>query len=173
MQKSSDEITINGRTVSLTEFNTLTAAWAVKVKRFFAQNIKTEMSKEQSGKLLRSLTYYLKKSDGKINTVAFGFERYGVFQHYGVGRGYIHTPAGVIRGRRPGKKEKLYAKAKNRSMDFVAYGSGSIKRTPIDWFDGTVVNNISELADLVQEFFGDQCLLDQKSVAKMKITKTF
>ena len=156
---------IDGKLINEGEFNEKAQAWAIKLKRNFKSNIKSG-AKNSRGILEKSITSSLSKRQGVLNRISFGFYRYGVFVAYGVGRGYIHTSAGVVRGRRT---EQYHKKHRQDKSMFVAYGSGAVKREPIDFFNSELDKNIDELADLITEYYGDKYILADNALARLKI----
>lgn len=160
---------IDGRVVNESEFNQKARGWGLMIKSRMRQNIANGAnSKQSSGKLRDSVQASVGKQHGVVNKLGFKFEKYGIFRAYGVGRGYIHTSAGVIRGHRT---KDYYKGNKKSKSQFVAYGTGGIKRSPLDWFDTEIVDNIDNLADIVAEFYGDKMLVNKEQVKTYLINK--
>ena len=77
------------------EFNNLVTKWAMKIR---AQARGTLSRTKASGKLSIRLAQYVDQlsNDKPVYKVKFDFERYGVFRHYGVGRGYILVNGTIV-----------------------------------------------------------------------------
>ena len=121
--------------------------------------------------------------------VKFGFDRYGVFRAYGVGRGWVRVNGVLVRGFRARSESEI----RNRTWNIFTYDlrkqglstreingfkffdntrdTGKV-RTPLDWLDQHINRRINELADHVQEYYGDaamKILLDE--IGKVRIVK--
>lgn len=160
---------IDGRVVNESEFNQKARGWGLMIKSRMRQNIANGAnSKQSSGKLKESIKCSFGSQHSVLNRIGFQFERYGVFRAYGVGRGYVNSPYGLIRGYRTAYYYKKHRKNKSQ---FVAYGTGGINRTPLDWFDTEIVDNIDKLADIVAEFYGDKLLVNREKLNNYLINK--
>jgi len=169
MKKTEQIIELDGRVINEGEFNQKAMQWTLSVKNVFKANIKGKMSSKQTGELLSSVRSRISKQGGMLNQIGFDFHRYGVFMAYGVGRGYVHTPGGVIRGMRPDSHRKSHGiEGKGQ---FTAYGSGPLRRKPIDWFDSELPENVEKLADLIVEYYGDMYLINNDTVSRLSIAK--
>jgi hypothetical protein len=158
---------INGTVVNESEFNSRAKGWSVKLSRNMRQNIASGANSSQSkGKLRESIKSNYSFQQKVIYRVGFGFERYGIFRAYGVGKGYIHSPYGVIRGRRTAE---YYKKSRKNKSQFVAYGKGGMNRSPLDWFDSEIKDNIDGLADIVAEFYGDSYVVNNNVLNQLTI----
>lgn len=158
---------IDGKVINDSEFNSRAKGWSVVLSRKMKQNISDGAKSAQSkGKLKESINSRYNLQQGVIYRIGFGFFRYGVFRAYGVGKGYINTPYGIIRGHRTVEYYKKNRKNKNL---FVAYGYGGIKRKPLDWFDSEIKDNIDALADIVAEYYGDKYVVDKKVLNQLTI----
>ena len=141
------------------QFNTKVRGWTISVRQRMAGNIP-----ESTGALKRSLeSFVLDNKEGIPIRAYFKFERHGVFIHYGVGRGYIRANGMVVPGRRLNKQEQgQYRKRGENRKDIakmrILYNDGSVRRTPLDWFDMEIKVGIRELADIAQEYHGDAAL---------------
>lgn len=121
--------------------------------------------------------------------VKFGFDRYGVFRAYGVGRGWVRMGGALVPGHRARSYSEIRDKKWNiyttdlrkkglslREINTYKYTSiderkGNV-RTPLDWLDQHINRRINELADHVQEFYGDQAMkILLEEVGKMRIVK--
>ena len=91
-------------------------------------------------------------------------KKYGVFVHYGVGRGWIRQGGTLVRGSRVKKGSVLEAQLKQRGYNskdikkYVVPASGGKGRHPVDWFDSVLRAEIQELADIAGEFYGDKAM---------------
>ncbi len=129
------------------------------------------------------------REDAAAYKVKFGFDRYGVFRAYGVGRGWVRVNGVLVRGFRARSDREIRTKAYNtftaeltrkgysmreiNTYKFVSREAGTNKvRTPLDWLDGHINARINELADHVQEYYGDvamRVLLEE--IGKVRIIK--
>ncbi len=148
---------IEGQDVNMRVFELESMGWANQVKDEFRSNIKSMMPHE-SGELSRSVKPKLILKEENVQNVSFEFYRSGIFQAYGVGKGYIHTEMGVMRGH---KSKNSKAKHSKNATSFAPsnVSSKGIMRKPVDWFDSIVENKIGSLADLVSVYFGDKYVL--------------
>ena len=169
------------------EFNNLVTKWAMKIR---AQARGTLSRTKASGKLSIRLAQYVDQlsNDKPVYKVKFDFERYGVFRHYGVGRGYILVNGTIVRGWRVRSDREIRNKTWNtetadmhkrgysnreinKAKKILRDGEG-VQRTQLDWIDGHIDQNIHELADLVQGYYGDDALRQMiKNIDKLKIKK--
>lgn len=130
--------------------------WAHNREKAMRSNIKSMMP-YQKRELMGSVIPKLIMKDGYVTNVSFSFYRSGIFQAYGVGKGFIHTKMGIIRGR---KSERATKNHTSNGSDFTSYGSGNgTKRKANDWFDTEVESNIQLLADVVVGYYGDKFVL--------------
>ncbi len=169
MKKTEQTIELDGKIINEGEFNQRTMQWTMDVRSIFKANIKGKMSAKQTGELLSSVKSRISKSGGMLNRIGFDFHRYGVFMAYGVGRGYVHTPGGVIRGMRSDAHRK--SKGREGKGQFSLYGSGPLRRKPVDWFDSELPENVEKLADLIMEYYGDMYLINKDTVTRLSIEK--
>ena len=98
--------------------------------------------------------------------IGFKFPKYGVFVHYGVGRGWVRQGGTVVRGNRVKKGSEIWHQMKKRGYSTKELSKASIPvasnkpskgkgRKPLDWFDKVLKAHINELADIAAEFYGD------------------
>lgn len=96
--------------------------------------------------------------------IGFKFPKYGVFVHYGVGRGWVRQGGTVVRGNRVKKGSEIWHQMKKRGYSTKELSKASIPmaskkpgkgRKPLDWFDKVLKAHINELADVAAEFYGD------------------
>ena len=132
--------------ISPEQFNQQVKGWTVKTRRRFAANAPVgtgkSSSKRESKKLAASIESSTKKYGEVIGKIRFGFEKHGVYVHYGVGRGYIRQGNAVVRG--------------SRNQQPVR--SPGFNRRPKDWFDVEIKRGIRELADITQQYYGDAAM---------------
>ncbi len=121
--------------------------------------------------------------------VKFDFDRYGVFRAYGVGRGWVRMGGVLVRGFRARSDTEIRNKSWNfyttelkrkghslreiNTYKFLSKDNGKLTvRTPLDWIDQHITRRIDELANYVQEFYGDEALRQMlKQFDKIKIVK--
>lgn len=121
--------------------------------------------------------------------VKFGFDRYGVFRAYGVGRGWVRIGGMLVRGFRARSEREIrnrtwsvYATELRRkgentrdinNFKILSGREAGRVRTPLDWLDGHINRRINALADHVQQFYGDvamKTLLEE--LGKIRIVKS-
>jgi len=160
---------IDGVLINDAQFLFRSARWAGDAKTTFKANIRSMMSSGQSGILAASITSSLTKRGGMIERASFRFHQYGIDMAYGVGKGYIHTPFGVVRGMRTDRHRKT--KGKKDKGVFTMVSGGAINRKPIDWFDAELPEIVETFADLIAEYYGDKYLINNDAVTRLKISK--
>jgi hypothetical protein len=161
--------TIDGVVIDDAKFLLRSARWASNSKNIFKSNINSMMSAKQTGVLAASVSSSLKRKGGMIERASFGFHQYGIDMAYGVGKGYIHMPFGVVRGARTDRHRKT--KGKKDKGIFTMVGGGAINRKPIDWFDSELPAIVETFADLISEYYGDKYLINNDAVNRLKISK--
>lgn len=134
--------------ITTQEFNEKVRGWTISVRSRMARNAPkytgVEWSKRVDPKLAASLSYRIRKDPENISSrIKYQFPRHGVFIHYGVGRGYMREGGAVVKVSR------------SRTQ--------GINRRPNDWFDVEIRNNMEDLAEIAQEFYGDWALDDMLS----------
>ena len=125
-----------------------------------------------SGHLEKKLKYDVKESRRESNHyIGFKFKKYGVFVHYGVGRGWVRQGNMVVRGSRVKKGSDMEAHLKSKGYsrrdirEYVVGGSANgHERKPVDWFDSVLKQHMEELAAIAQEYYGDY---SQEKLAEM------
>lgn len=122
------------------EFNKVVSDWGKTIKARAAANLvsHTNTNSKDGKKLLTSITSSVGKSYGTADRVGFGFEKQGIYIHYGVGRGYVRDGNSVKRYAKPSKKEKL--------------------RVADDWLDVELRKGIKDLSSVAQEYYGDEAM---------------
>jgi len=164
------------------EFNAQVRKWADEIKSMAQATLAT--GTHGTGKLRDGLAAFVdtdKHVDGQhageeaAYKVKFGFDRYGVFRAYGVGRGWVRMGGVLVRGFRARSEKEIQNKTWNfythqlskqgyssreiNTHKFLSREKGTGKvRTPLDWLDGKITARINELADYVQEYYGDYAL---------------
>lgn len=134
--------------ITTQEFNEKVRGWTISVRSRMARNAPkytgVESRKRVDPKLAASLSYRIRKDREDISSrIKYQFPRHGVFIHYGVGRGYMREGGAVVKVSR------------SRTQ--------GINRRPNDWFDVEIRNNMEDLAEIAQEFYGDWALDDMLS----------
>ena len=134
------------------QFNSNVQNWTVKLKQRIRNSAPVYSGKEipKDERLQSSITSTIKKNYGVSEVIRYKFARHGVFVHYGVGRGYVRVGNSVVRG------NAIYDKNKKKKSGFTV--SGAINRKPNDWYDTNIVQSLPELADITQEYYGDEAM---------------
>ena len=180
------------------EFNAQVRKWADEIKSMAQQALAT--GTHGTGRLRDEMAAFVDKAthltasmenDGVevAYKVKFGFDRYGVFRAYGVGRGWVRVNGVLVRGFRARSESEIRNKTYNvfttelsrqgytmrdiNTFKFLSQEKGTGKvRTPLDWLDQHINRRINELADYMQEYYGDvamQTLL--RELGKIRIVK--
>lgn len=161
------------------QFNQLTYKWSQRIKLLARGTLAT--GTHSSGNLSKYLTAFTDRDKKNKQTykVKFYLDRYGVFRAYGAGRGYIVINGKIMRGHRIVSTREISQRLIGKNdvaQGYLAkgYTLGEVKRlkvyddndtmpiarTPLDWIDKHIDDNIEELAGLVQEYYGDKSLRD-------------
>lgn len=124
--------------MTVEEFNSAVSKWAKTVEAK-AKGKLSVLTSTYSGQLQRSVTAQLKysKEGFEVRSVNFKFANYGIYIAYGVGRGWNRSKDGSVQ-----------VTAKNSKKP----------RTPKDWLDSVIEENIQDLGDLVGEYYGDKAM---------------
>ena len=145
------------------EYELLLEDWAEKARMVMRGNISSGThGKGTLSKKLRVQVKENRRTSGHF--IGFNFNKYGVFVHYGVGRGWIRQGGTVVRGQKVKKGSELEFQLKQRGYakkdikKYVIGGSEGNKRSPVDWFDSVLKAKIQELADIASEFYGDNAM---------------
>lgn len=139
------------------DFNREVKKWYLSIRQKAVENIRANLSRKHSGNRLKAKSHFRKTNAslsgsvsasarmyrGETESIAFKFQKHGVYFHYGVGRGYVRQGNTLVRKHR--------ISAKSRSMI-------RIFRKPVDWIDGTIQRDFSSLANTVQMYFGDDTM---------------
>lgn len=129
------------------QFNEKVRGWTISVRQRMAANAPVSSGADspfrKEPRLATTLSHSINKTDNIASRIKYQFPRHGVFVHYGVGRGYVRSGNTVTRSSR------------SRTT--------GINRRPDDWFDVEVRNNMEQLGEIAQEFYGDWALEDMLS----------
>lgn len=173
--------------MTVEEFNNKVRDWTLRIKRLSKTTL--DANTDSTGHLSDFPVFRDRLDYNKpYYKVKFHFERYGVFRHYGAGRGYVMVNGVPVRGYRVrsnrdisnrffGQEARNMAKKGYSNAEIntakITYGNQSnIRRTPLNWLDKHIDNNINHLADIAQEFYGDQALRNiLRNFSNIKITK--
>lgn len=173
--------------MTVEEFNQAITKWALKVR---AQSRSSLKQTRASGKLAINIGQFVDKesSDKPAYKIKFNFFRYGVYRAYGAGRGYVIMNGVPVRGYRVRSdceikkrifggeaKEMLENGYRPREINVakkVYKDKRKVRRTPLDWIDRHIRAGVDELADAVQEFYGDEAIRQMlKNFNKLQIKK--
>jgi hypothetical protein len=142
------------------EFEDAVNAWGEKVKI----KMKAILSSNTHGKgaLAKSLKVIVAEDTKTTShSVSFKFHHYGVFRTYGVGRGWKHIGDKAMRVTKVQKgsvaenllKQRGYTK--KDMAEYVIGGKSKKERTPLDWFDSAIREDIYELGDIASHYYAD------------------
>lgn len=150
--------------------------------------LRTKGTNELNRSLEKKMRYAEGGTEDDINRIAFKFKQYGVFVHYGVGRGYTRINGVVVRGynlynrkKRTYRNEAIrtalvkkgYSDAEIKKQKYrTEIGTFTVLRRSVDFIDGVIDKHITELADISGEYYGDKAfkkILD--TFGKLKIQK--
>ena len=164
------------------EFNAQVRHWADEVKAMASASLAagthgTGRLRERFEAFVDTTTHLgdCQQEEAAAYKVKFGFDRYGVFRAYGVGRGWVRVGGVLTRGFRARSESEIRNKTWNiyttelirkgvsmreiNSYKFLDKEKGTGKvRTPLDWLDQHINHRINELADHVQEYYGDAAM---------------
>ncbi|MBQ7967069.1 MAG: hypothetical protein IJ290_04055 [Bacteroidaceae bacterium] len=178
------------------EFNAKVRVWTESIKvKAFATLSQTRGNPKMSHESL-SATFRgwndpaIGDADGPTNRVHFGFHRHGVYRSYGAGRGYVIINGVPVRGYRVRSDSEIRKKTMRDQAFYMLKDGYTLsqvnrakkkldddvevkrRRTPLNWLDAHIDNNIGELADVAQEFYGDLALQQMmENLGKIKIVK--
>lgn len=174
--------------LTVEQFNNQVTKWALVIKTKAKRTLSEKTN--STGRLALNIDKFVDKlSDhDPAYKVKFNFLRYGVYRSFGAGRGYVIVNGQPVRGYRIRSDSEIRKKvfgteasemlkrghltrevntAKNVFADDLRRA-----RTPLDWIDKHINENVEGLADLVQEFYGDEALRQMmKDLPKLKIKK--
>ena len=172
--------------ITTEEFNKRVDKWkdAVRSESFSILATNTEGVDLQNS--LEGKARYLNDEDKAYNRIRFAFFRYGVFVHYGVGRGYTRVNGVVVRGYNlwDAKKKRWRNEAiasrkvkegfSNKEMRKIKIATpvGTVYRRPLNFLDKVIDQKIESLADISGEYYGDNALRKiLNTYDKLKIEK--
>lgn len=94
------EDTTRNRLVTAPEFKKNVDAWMDSIIGISSNilQLRTRGTDELSRSLEKRMRYAEGGTEDEINRIAFKFKQYGVFVHYGVGRGYTRINGVVVKG---------------------------------------------------------------------------
>ena len=175
------------------QFNDRMAEWGEKVasqaKAVIAANTHSDAPRFRNSSKNKKLEDTIKASvrlgdDGIARWIGFSFIRAGVWVAYGVGRGWVRQNGQLVQGHRVKQGGQLYNQLKKKGYSRKDIGKYVVRskerktrvqpRTPLDWLDKVIADNINEVADINAEFFGDAAMrkvLDQFD--RMTIRKNY
>lgn len=183
--------------ITAAEFNAQVRRWASEIKALAQATLAT--GTHGTGRLREQFAAFVDTTKHVGNgqhageeaayKVKFGFDRYGVFRAYGVGRGWVRVGGVLVRGFRARSEREIRNKTWNfyttelkrtghslreiNTHKFLSRDNGKLTvRTPLDWIDQHITKRIDELATYVQEFYGDEALRQMlKQFDNIKIVK--
>lgn len=180
------------RLMTVGEFNQKVTEWAHRIKSVAKATLSG--GTHSSGTLEQYLTDFVnldkKYGTGAAYSIKFWFERYGVFRHYGAGRGWVVDDGILKRGYRVRSYREIQLKQWNE-MTAALFKRGYTKseinqakvvnhrtvlkgkdRKPLNWIDQHLEAGAAQLADIAQEFYADMTLDKMlEEIRKMKIEK--
>lgn len=147
----------NLRLVDTEKFNASVGDWSIKIRNKIRSNapVYAGKLKTKDEKLQSSVSHTVGKLFGVAERVRFRFARHGIYVHYGVGRGWIRKSNAIVRGFLT--DEAKTSKRKNISRENLPAGERK-GRKPVDWFDMEIKLGMKELADITQEYYGDEAM---------------
>lgn len=184
--------------ITAAEFNAQVRRWASEIKALAQATLATGTHgtgrlREQFAAFVDTTRHTDPNVDGQGEApaykVKFGFDRYGVFRAYGVGRGWVRVGGVLTRGFRARSEREIREKTFNvfttelfrkgmtmreiNTHKFLSKEKGTDKvRTPLDWLDQHINRRINALADHVQEFYGDAAMrILLEEIGKVRIVK--
>lgn len=158
------------------EYDIKILQWATNAKTQMASILQSKT--HASGYLQKHLEEHIYEEEHGGRKIAFAFPRYGVFVHYGVGRGWVRHGGSVVRGSRVKKNTDLWHQLRKRGyttkeMTSTVMASNKVRgRHPLNWLDKVIMARINNLADMAAEYAGDYARDELlKNFRKMKINK--
>jgi hypothetical protein len=156
--------------VSFDQYNQQINGWVSSTRAKMRQSI-ASLTSAGKGELVRSLIGRTRQNYGATESIVFNFNRYGVFFHKGVGRGYIMLGNKVIRGSnwdskilmrrtmKQGEKERNpVSRLNSGSGSGIPRNRESKGRIPREWFNPVLDSEFPKLADMVAEMRADMAL---------------
>lgn len=131
--------------MTVQEFNSAINRWALKIQSKAQSTLGTNTHSKGalSGSLQRFVDRFSEKDPAY--KVAYRFQLYGVFRHWGAGRGY---------------KIKNFVVSVNKKSKVKRFSpiDMTIKRHPLNWIDKHIDDSKMELADIMLDFYRDRVL---------------
>ena len=176
--------------LTVIQFNRLVTKWAMRVRARSRATLSS--GTHGTGQLATTLTQFIDKKSPNDSAykVKFHFYHYGAYRAYGVGRGWIICGRKLTRGFRARSEREIRNRTWNeytRELSKNGYTTAQINRAkytrngivtkgkerkPLDWIDQHINATIDELANDVQEFYGDEALRSLLAeYNKMRIVK--
>ena len=176
--------------LTVQEFNNLVTKWAMRVRARSRATLSS--GTHGTGQLATTLGQFVDKKSptDAAYKVKFQFSRYGAFRAYGAGRGWVVINGTLTKGFRARCEREIrnrtwneytrelskngYTTAQINRAKYTSHGSvtDGKERKPLDWIDQHINATIDELANDVQEFYGDEALRSLLAeYHKMRIVK--
>lgn len=174
--------------MTVEEFNLQVDKWSLQIALAAKATLRDKT--HGTGNLANYVTMFVDKTsnDSPAYKVKFQFDRYGVFRAYGAGRGYVILNGQIVRGYRVRSVrdiqlkrysslasrmlQKGYSRQEVNTAKIYGEGNSQILRTKLDWIDIHIDSRVERLADLCQEYYGDDALKQiLRDIDKMKIVK--
>lgn len=158
--------------MTVEEFNLQVNKWSLQVALAAKATLRDKT--HGTGNLANYVTRFVDKTsnDSPAYKVKFQFDRYGVFRAYGAGRGYVILNGQIVRGYRVRSVrdiqlkrysslasrmlQKGYSRQEVNTAKIYGEGNSQILRTKLDWIDIHIDSRVERLADLCQEYYGDE-----------------
>lgn len=158
--------------MEVTEYNNKITSWVGRTSTQLKRSI-ASLSTKGKGELMRSLFGKTKKDFGEIESIVYSFNRYGVFFHKGVGRGYKMVEGKVLKQHQVASKV-VKKRGLGKNPSFASGGSWYAliqnnihpPRQPKEWFNPVLDREVPKLADLV-----GQMKADMAAQATVKVIK--
>jgi len=158
--------------MTVEEFNLQVNKWSLQIALAAKATLRDKT--HGTGNLANYVTRFVDKTsnDSPAYKVKFQFDRYGVFRAYGAGRGYVILNGQIVRGYRVRSVrdiqlkrysslasrmlQKGYSRQEVNTAKIYGEGNSQILRTKLDWIDIHIDSRVERLADLCQEYYGDE-----------------
>jgi hypothetical protein len=158
--------------MTVEEFNLQVNKWSLQITLAAKATLRDKT--HGTGNLANYVTRFVDKTsnDSPAYKVKFQFDRYGVFRAYGAGRGYVILNGQIVRGYRVRSVrdiqlkrysslasrmlQKGYSRQEVNTAKIYGEGNSQILRTKLDWIDIHIDSRVERLADLCQEYYGDE-----------------
>lgn len=142
------------------EYEAALEGWAETVRS--KMRAKLSSGTHATGALSKSVRAVVTEDKNTTSyAVGFKFHHYGVFRVYGVGRGWKRIGENVTRVTKVQKGSAAETLLKKRGYtkkdmaEYVIGGKSKKARTPLDWFDSALRDEIYALGDIATEYYGD------------------